>query len=103
MQHLSSKFLLLHCSQLLRFQFKINFRGAMFFCCRSLQRFETVKSVGEECTQEDELLNILANKPEPVCYDGFEPSGRMDIAQVIILNIRYINMYNGPSFSFVNC
>ncbi|KAE9448811.1 hypothetical protein C3L33_19293, partial [Rhododendron williamsianum] len=29
----------------------------------------------------DELLNLLSKKPEPVCYDGFEPSGRMHIAQ----------------------
>ncbi|KAI3907158.1 hypothetical protein MKW92_034398 [Papaver armeniacum] len=24
---------------------------------------------------------LIANKPEPICYDGFEPSGRMHIAQ----------------------
>jgi tyrosyl-tRNA synthetase len=59
----------------------------MFLCCRLLQRFEIVRSVGEECTQENELLNILASKPEPVCYDGFEPSGRMTIDEVIIINI----------------
>ncbi|GAU21161.1 hypothetical protein TSUD_10780, partial [Trifolium subterraneum] len=53
-----------------------------------LQRFEIVRSVGEECTQENELLNILARKAEPVCYDGFEPSGHMTIDEVIILNIR---------------
>lgn len=41
-----------------------------------------VRSVGEECIQEDELRNLLAKKAEPVCYDGFEPSGRMHIAQV---------------------
>ncbi|MCH83989.1 tyrosine-tRNA ligase-like protein, partial [Trifolium medium] len=45
------------------------------------QRFEIVRSIGEECIQEDELLNLLAKKPEPICYDGFEPSGRMHIAQ----------------------
>jgi len=48
------------------------------------QRFEIVRSIGEECIQEDELLNLLAKKPQPVCYDGFEPSGRMHIAQVKI-------------------
>jgi tyrosyl-tRNA synthetase len=46
------------------------------------QRFQIVRSIGEECIQEDELLNLLAKKPEPICYDGFEPSGRMHIAQV---------------------
>lgn len=27
---------------------------------------------------------LLNNKPLPVCYDGFEPSGRMHIAQGIM-------------------
>jgi hypothetical protein len=31
--------------------------------------------------QEDELRNLLDKKPNPVAYDGFEPSGRMHIAQ----------------------
>ena len=46
------------------------------------QKFQIVRSIGEECIQEDELRNLLEKKPEPVCYDGFEPSGRMHIAQV---------------------
>ena len=41
-----------------------------------------MRSIGEECIQEDELKNLLAKKPTPICYDGFEPSGRMHIAQV---------------------
>ncbi|XP_028783792.1 tyrosine--tRNA ligase 2, cytoplasmic-like [Neltuma alba] len=51
------------------------------------QRFQIVRSVGEECIQEDELLNLLAKKPEPVCYDGLEPSGRMHIAQGVMKTI----------------
>ncbi|KAK4263525.1 hypothetical protein QN277_028921 [Acacia crassicarpa] len=51
------------------------------------ERFEIVKSVGEECIQEDELFNLLDKKPEPVCYDGFEPSGRMHIAQGVMKTI----------------
>jgi tyrosyl-tRNA synthetase len=46
------------------------------------ERFQLVRSVGEECIQEDELRNLLEKKPLPICYDGFEPSGRMHIAQV---------------------
>lgn len=46
-----------------------------------------MRSIGEECIQEDELRNLLAKKPEPICYDGFEPSGRMHIAQVCSLSI----------------
>ncbi|KAI8005820.1 Tyrosine--tRNA ligase 2, cytoplasmic [Camellia lanceoleosa] len=39
------------------------------------EKFRIVRSVGEECIQENEFLNLLTKKPEPVCYDGFEPSG----------------------------
>ncbi|KAG5404425.1 hypothetical protein IGI04_010544 [Brassica rapa subsp. trilocularis] len=45
------------------------------------QRFNLVKSVGEQCTHDDELRDLLAKKAAPVCYDGFEPSGRMHMAQ----------------------
>lgn len=48
------------------------------------ERFRIVRSVGEECIQEDELLNLLEKKPQPICYDGFEPSGRMHIAQGVM-------------------
>jgi tyrosyl-tRNA synthetase len=46
----------------------------LFCCCRS---------IGEECVTESELRELLRRKPNPVAYDGFEPSGRMHIAQVI--------------------
>ncbi|KAF6141615.1 hypothetical protein GIB67_001167 [Kingdonia uniflora] len=48
------------------------------------ERFNIVRSIGQECIQEDELRNLLAKKPEPICYDGFEPSGRMHIAQGVM-------------------
>ncbi|MCD7450127.1 hypothetical protein HAX54_003693 [Datura stramonium] len=48
------------------------------------EKFKIVRSIGEECIQEDELMNLLAKKPQPVCYDGFEPSGRMHIAQGVL-------------------
>ncbi|KAI3949313.1 hypothetical protein MKW98_023250 [Papaver atlanticum] len=35
-----------------------------------------------------ELMKLLKNKPEPIAYDGFEPSGRMHIAQGIIKAIK---------------
>ncbi|MFQ6646422.1 hypothetical protein Gotur_020025, partial [Gossypium turneri] len=35
------------------------------------EKFKIIRSVGEECIQEDELLNLLNHKPEPICYDGF--------------------------------
>ncbi|CAL0316216.1 unnamed protein product [Lupinus luteus] len=48
------------------------------------QRFQIIRSIGEECIQDEELRNLLAKKPEPICYDGFEPSGRMHIAQGVM-------------------
>lgn len=38
-------------------------------------------SFAQEITQEEELRSLLEKKPNPVAYDGFEPSGRMHIAQ----------------------
>ena len=34
----------------------------------------------EECQKEEELKALIRFKKQPVCYDGFEPSGRMHIA-----------------------
>ncbi|KFK24425.1 hypothetical protein AALP_AAs55026U000400 [Arabis alpina] len=48
------------------------------------KRYQIVRSIGEECIQEEELMNLLAKKAAPICYDGFEPSGRMHIAQGIM-------------------
>ncbi|XP_953034.1 tyrosyl-tRNA synthetase, putative [Theileria annulata] len=39
-------------------------------------------SLSEECIKPDELLSLLQKKDyTPLAYDGFEPSGRMHIAQ----------------------
>ncbi|XP_010919615.1 tyrosine--tRNA ligase 1, cytoplasmic [Elaeis guineensis] len=51
------------------------------------EKYALVRSVGEECIQEDELRNLLEKKPNPICYDGFEPSGRMHIAQGVLKTI----------------
>jgi len=48
------------------------------------ERLQLCLSVGEECISEKDLLERLQNKAMPVCYDGFEPSGRMHIAQGIL-------------------
>lgn len=44
-------------------------------------RFRIVRSVGEECQTDQELRNLLQRKADFIVYDGFEPSGRMHIAQ----------------------
>lgn len=43
--------------------------------------------VGEEVVQAEELAQLLKRKPLWNCYDGFEPSGRMHIAQGIMKSI----------------
>lgn len=39
--------------------------------------------------QEEELKRLLEARAHPICYDGFEPSGRMHIAQGVM---RVINV-----------
>lgn len=55
-------------------------------------RLSLIKSVAEggEIVTEDELKSILSSKNKPVAYDGFEPSGRLHIAQGL-LRVQNIN------------
>jgi hypothetical protein len=39
---------------------------------------------GGECVQPEELRKLLESKASPICYDGFEPSGRMHLAQGVM-------------------
>ncbi|CAN8065295.1 unnamed protein product [Agarophyton chilense] len=65
------------------------------------QRVALIMSVGEECHTEHALRMLLANKPAPpVCYDGFEPSGRMHIAQGIQKSIN-VNKLTAAGCHFV--
>ncbi|CAM9202836.1 unnamed protein product, partial [Heterosigma akashiwo] len=48
------------------------------------EKYELARSVGEECIQESELRTIFDVKQHPIVYDGFEPSGRMHIAQGVM-------------------
>ena len=48
------------------------------------KRVEFLLSIGEEITTQRELVNLLNAMPSPLCYDGFEPSGRMHIAQGLL-------------------
>ena len=60
-------------------------------------RIKTVLSVGEEVIQPDELRELLLKKSLFNCYDGFEPSGRMHIAQGIMkaINVNKITSAGG--------
>lgn len=51
------------------------------------ERYAVSRSVGEECIQDSELRALLEKKDHPVCYDGFEPSGRMHIAQGVLRTV----------------
>jgi len=50
-------------------------------------RFDLVRSIGEECQTDPELRSLLQKKQDFIMYDGFEPSGRMHIAQGIFKSI----------------
>ena len=65
------------------------------------EKYALCRSIGEECIQESELKNLLAKKPNPVAYDGFEPSGRMHIAQGVLkaLNVNKLTK-SGVTFRF---
>jgi tyrosyl-tRNA synthetase len=65
------------------------------------EKYELVLSVGEECIQKEELRNLLEKKVNPICYDGFEPSGRMHIAQGVMkaLNVNKLTR-SGCVFKF---
>ncbi|QQG39717.1 MAG: tyrosine--tRNA ligase [Candidatus Aenigmatarchaeota archaeon] len=56
------------------------------------KRMELIKQVGEEILTEEELRELLAKKRDPIAYDGFEPSGRMHIAQGILRAININKM-----------
>ena len=48
------------------------------------EKIKLVKEVGEEIIQEADLKEMFENNIMPICYDGFEPSGRMHIAQGLL-------------------
>lgn len=56
------------------------------------ERLALVKEVGEEIVTEEELKTLLDAKKRPIAYDGFEPSGRIHIAQGILRAININKM-----------
>jgi len=66
-------------------------------------RLELLRSVGEECQTVPELQNLITKKPNFVLYDGFEPSGRMHIAQGIykMLNVNKCTKAGGTFIFWV--
>ena len=56
------------------------------------ERIELIKEVGEEIVEERELKGLLTKKKHIIAYDGFEPSGKIHIAQGLLraININKI-------------
>ena len=48
------------------------------------EKIKLIKEVGEEILNENEIRGLLERKAVPIVYDGFEPSGRMHIAQGVL-------------------
>ena len=61
------------------------------------ERYELCASVGEEILGPEELRELIERKDMFRCYDGFEPSGRMHIAQGIMkaINVNKITASGG--------
>ncbi len=55
-------------------------------------RLSLIRQTGEEIISEEELRALLETKKTPVAYDGFEPSGRMHIAQGLFRTINVNRM-----------
>ena len=55
-------------------------------------KIDLVKEVGEELITEEELRNLFETKNNPIAYDGFEPSGKIHIAQGILRAINVNKM-----------
>lgn len=65
------------------------------------ERFNLIRSIGEECIEESELIKLLESGKEPNVYDGFEPSGKMHLPQGI-LRAHNVNKFTkaGCKFTF---
>lgn len=65
------------------------------------RRFNLISSIGEEIIGLDSLKRLLANKKNIYAYDGFEPSGRMHLAQGL-MRAHNVNKFvdSGVKFKF---
>jgi tyrosyl-tRNA synthetase len=63
------------------------------------EKIRLVKEVGVEIINEEELRKLFEEKENPVAYDGFEPSGRIHIAQGLLRAIN-INKLTSTGIRF---
>eukprot|EP00771_Trimastix_marina_P003835 gnl/Trimastix_PCT/542.p1 GENE.gnl/Trimastix_PCT/542~~gnl/Trimastix_PCT/542.p1 ORF type:complete len:507 (+),score=147.25 gnl/Trimastix_PCT/542:36-1523(+) len=64
------------------------------------ERFRIVRQIGAECLTDEELLGLFQHKARPIAYDGFEPSGRMHVAQAV-LKARNVNLLTEAGCEFI--
>ncbi|MBU2560693.1 MAG: tyrosine--tRNA ligase [Nanoarchaeota archaeon] len=65
------------------------------------ERLKLIREVGEEIIGEEELREMLESGKELIAYDGFEPSGKIHIAQGILRAINVNKMTKaGVRFKF---
>lgn len=64
------------------------------------ERLALCQQVGCEIVELAELEELLRTCPNAVCYDGFEPSGRMHIAQGLMKAIN-VNRLTAAGFTYV--
>jgi len=60
----------------------------------------SVADHGGECINTQELYKLLQNTQNPTCYDGFEPSGRMHIAQDL-MKLNIVNKLTIAGFTYI--
>ena len=66
------------------------------------EKLSLIKEVGEEVLVEDELIQRLKEKETLIAYDGFEPSGRIHIAQGLLRAINVNKLTKaGVHFKFL--
>lgn len=56
------------------------------------EKMKLIREVGEEIIMEDELPKLLESGEQLYCYDGFEPSGQIHIAQGLVRAINVNKM-----------
>ncbi len=55
-------------------------------------KINLIKTFAEEIITEDDLKNLFETKSHPIAYDGFEPSGKIHIAQGLLRAINVNKM-----------
>lgn len=63
--------------------------------------YETIRSISEECIEPSDLNRLVTSGIPMIAYDGFEPSGRIHIAQGILRTINTNKLtQSGCKFKF---